>query len=111
MSELDRLAGAVRDRRLAMGGKTQSEAASMAGVSDTTWNQVETGKAVNERSLAKISQALWNDPLAGSRILEGQEPPDVAAPGPAPAGELLRAIRELTEAVRDLRADLREGRR
>lgn len=94
-----------------MGGKTQSEAAAIAGVSDTTWNQVETGKAVSERSLAKISQALWGSSSIAAKILEGEEPPDDVPAGAAPTGDLLRAIRDLTEAVRDLRADLREGRR
>lgn len=111
MPQVDRLAEAVRERRLAMGGKTQSEAAAIAGVSDTTWNQVETGKTVSERSLAKISQALWGNSYAGARILDGGDPPEEVPAGAAPTGELLRAIRDLTEAVRDLRADLREGRR
>lgn len=71
-----RLAQAVRARRLAMGGMTQAQAASRAGVSDTTWNQIERGQPVSDRSLAKVSQALWEDAGAGTAILEGAEPPE-----------------------------------
>lgn len=111
MNGADRLAKAVRERRLARGGLTQAQAAAAAGVSDTTWNQVEAGKPVSDRSLAKIGQALWGDAMAPAGILEGGDPPDDAPVVDATQPELLRAVRDLTEAVRELREDMRRGRR
>lgn len=129
MADHERLAQAVKERRLAMGGLTQSQAASAAGVSDTTWNQVEAGKPVSPRSLAKISQALWVDPMAAATILDGGQPPTASAElgavsataypdvvrlgarGDATTTQLLQAVRDLTQAVQDLREDMRRGRR
>lgn len=109
-SPAHRLAEAVRERRLALGGLTQAEAARRSGVSDTTWNQIEAGKAVSERSLAKIGQALWNDATVPTAILGGAEPPAVNGVATPPAGDLEQAVRELTAMVRELRAELRERR-
>lgn len=108
-ADLRRLAEAIRRRRLSLGGMTQTEAAKRAGVSDTTWNQVERGHAVSERSLAKIEQALEWKPGSLDQIMRGDEP--LPSDGQeAPKDELLTAVRDLTELVRDLRADLRRGR-
>lgn len=106
-THLDRLASAVADRRLYL-GLTQHQAASLAGVSDTTWGQVENGRHVGQRTLALVSRAMWNDAHAWQTILEGGDPPDNAATPPLDTS-LLAAVRELTEVVRELRADL--GRR
>lgn len=111
-AQLGRLAAAVRERRLELGGMTQSEAASMAGVSDTTWNQVEAGKAVSARSMAKVERALGWQVGSHALVMRGDAPIPAGAPVDADASsELLGALRELTEAVRDLRRDLRTGRR
>lgn len=92
-----------------MGGLTQAEAARRAGVSDTTWNQVESGKPVGVRSLAKIGQALWDDGSAPTAILNGEDPP-TTGPAAVAGGDLEQAVRELTAMVRELRAELRERR-
>lgn len=86
---------------------TQAQAATAAGVSDTTWNQVETGKAVSERSLAKVSHSLWGDASRGAAILAGAESPPPAEP--PPWEELLEGQRRVTAALERL-ADRLERR-
>lgn len=95
-----------------MGGLTQAEAAKRAGVSDTTWTQIERGQPVSERSLAKISQALWGNPRAGADILAGKAAPE-APPPETPRDDLVQVVLDLTEEVRRLREEIRarpEGR-
>lgn len=111
MADLQRLAEAVRARRLSMGGLTQGQAATAAGVSDTTWNQIETGKAVSVRSLAKVGQSLWGDPAAPLAILEGGDPPSTDHQAVTGQDDLLQAVRDLTEVVRELREEMRRGQR
>lgn len=95
-----------------MGGATQGEAAAAAGVSDTTWNNVENGRSASERSLARIGQHLWGDASVPASILDGGEPPPVDhTNGATTPPELLTAVLDLTQAVRDLREDIRRGRR
>lgn len=111
--DLQRVAEAVRQRRLELDGLTQAEAAGRAGVSDTTWNQVETGKPVGPRSRVKIAHSLGWRPISFDAIARGGEPIPLDLPptdGPGSDDELVQAVRELTEVVRLLRADLERDR-
>lgn len=108
------IAALVRERRLALGGMTQKQAADRADLSDTTWNQVETGKPVSYRSMGKILRSLGWATGSPKRVLSGEDRSLELEQAPMPLGaedELLAAVRELTAVVRELRADLAEGRR
>lgn len=104
---------AVRERRDAI-PLTVREAAAIAGVSDTTWGNVESGKPSNRRTRLGVCRALgWSDD-SFDRLLAGEDPAEAAEAAdqsPAVSDDLRTAVRELTEAVRELRADLRAGRR
>lgn len=97
----------VKARREAL-GLAQGE----AGPSAATWRKVENGRDAPyaARTVTAICQALGWTLDSYDRVLEGGEP-TLAAVSDDHEGDLQAAVRELTEVVRQLRADLREGRR
>jgi transcriptional regulator with XRE-family HTH domain len=82
----ERLAQAIRARRLALGLATQ-RAAREAGVDRTTWIEAEAAKrGISDHTAAKIERQLQWRPGSIDEIRRGGEPTDMpAAPaGPAP---------------------------
>lgn len=78
---------------------------------------VENGGEVGQRSLIKIANYLAIPPDVLRRLADGEDvgadelPPLPGRVNSPTEAELLAAVRELTEVVRALRADLRSGRR
>jgi len=65
----DRLAQAVRERRIAL-GLSKRQAINVAGVSSTTWLKVENdGTAVEDKSWAGIARALNWDSSSVLKVL------------------------------------------
>ncbi|WP_326646635.1 helix-turn-helix domain-containing protein [Streptosporangium sp. NBC_01755] len=65
------LARAVRDRRRELGIPTQEVAAWRAGMSQNTWQRVESGTPVSPRSLAAVANLLGWDAGHPMAILSG----------------------------------------
>lgn len=90
---------------------TIKEAATLARISDTTWSNVEKGLSVSRRTQWGVCRALgWADE-SFDRLLDGLGPIDQPSAAELTRDELAAAVRDLTEVVKDLRAELRGGRR
>jgi transcriptional regulator with XRE-family HTH domain len=82
------------------------ELSTRGGISHTTWYAVENGEDVSDDSYLGVCRALnWSDDSIG-RLFAGQDPieqdrSDTWAK-PSYEGELLDAVRRLTEAVEQL---------
>lgn len=107
MSEWERAGESVRRRReqlgLAQGERPPSQA---------TWRKVEHGidPPYRRATVTALCRSLGWTEDSYDRLLAGDDPIVVDAPtGVEPT--LLAAVIDLTEAVRELRADLRAGRR
>lgn len=74
-----RVGTAVRARRLAV-NLTQREAAGAAGVSDTTWLVLESGRKVGERTVLGACRALNWTADSIERLLDGGDAEEVAVP-------------------------------
>jgi DNA-binding XRE family transcriptional regulator len=74
--DLARLGQAVRGRRIEL-GLTQKQAALDAGLSDTTWLALETGKATSARTRRAAAQVLEWTPESPELILAGADPEPV----------------------------------
>lgn len=112
--EWERVAETVKRRRTEL-GLSQRQAARLADdLSPTTWGSLEKRmQPVSPLSAAAMSKALQWTPDSIARILDGGDPEEVAPPAPdlpegATEAELVQAVRDLTEAVRQLRADMRD---
>lgn len=89
MTDWSPVAEAVRRRRAEL-GLSQRAAADIAGISPTTWGQLEKHAAELEPlTLAKICRALGWSLNAISEILNGEEPTILQPPPPAPTSSLL----------------------
>lgn len=88
--DLDRLAKAVKPRRLQL-HPSRLAAAKAAGVSKDTWQRVEEGDPVREVSYAKVDQALGWAVGSCTSIAEGGEPVAVEHLG-ADDGTMISAI-------------------
>lgn len=84
--QVRRLADEIQQRRLSLwdGEVTQVEAAKRAGVSDTTWNQLENhrGPLPSPRTRRAVCRVLEWTPDSVDRILRGEDPVAIAT-GPA----------------------------
>lgn len=119
MSEADwtGLAEAIR-LRLAATGAGPGEIARATGLSRETVRPILNGVPGNYRphTLRKVSIALgWSGDTI-EQLLAGAPPPDQPINLPMieeanTESELLAAVRDLTEVVRELREDMRRGRR
>lgn len=66
-----RLARAIKARRIEMGIETQKEAAERAGVAHNTWNRLENGQGARQETLEAVARALDWPPSRPSEILYG----------------------------------------
>lgn len=66
----DALAKAVRDRRRELGIPTQKAAAELAGISQNTWQRLESGKPISLTSLNAVADVLGWPPSLPTAILE-----------------------------------------
>ncbi len=110
-----RLAEVVRQRRLDLGGLTQREAATKCRVSETRWVDVEGGRPVGDRTLAKVEHGLGFPRGYFDAILAGDpvEPVELQPSDTSPEiEELVAHMRpEDRPAIRALQAELAELRR
>lgn len=99
--DLDALAKAVKERRLAL-GLGYKNAARTAGISPGTWKRIESGLPVRELSYTRVDPVLQWAPGSCVAVPEGRSPVPVTPADGAPGVSISPVPPEALAAAKDV---------